>query len=276
MFQQLNQLPLGIFTSLFALLLIVSIAVGAWLRRYVPIDPASVGGGQFIFGTFSILSLLIGFTFSLALNRHDERRDLLLEEANAIRAMDRMLAHVEEPGRSQISVTLNVYANGRLEFMKSNLLVQEDMQAERAGEREQLNMVVANVVPVSKAGITQAQILASSNRILDAGTRMEAIMLAHVPVRVILVLTLLSIGSAVIIGISIGDKLRFLWLPSALWALLLSTSLFTIVDLDASHWGSIRLNPAPMEAAVQTTGGHLASPSGALAPAPYQKHDPQR
>lgn len=246
-----NIIPLWVVTLLFAGLLLVSLMFGTWLRRFVAVDPATVGGGQFIFGTFSILSLLVGFTFSLALNRHDQRRDMLLEEANAIRALHRTLVHVEEPGRAEIAASLAAYAQGRLLFVQSNLLKQEAQLEDRVREREQLNQVVANVVPRSDTGVNQAQILAVASRILDAGTRMDAISFAHVPPRVALMLTLLSCGCALVIGISVGDKLGSLWIPAIVWTLLLSLVLFTIVDLDSPHWGSIRLDPAPLESAVR-------------------------
>jgi hypothetical protein len=253
---QLNLVPLWLFTLLFAAVLMASLAAGMRLRRFVGTDPATVGSGQLIFGTMSILSLLVGFTFSLALNRHDQRRDLVLEEANAIRALHRMLVQVEEPGRSQISDALGVYARGRLAFMESNLLVQEETQGVRVQEREYLNAVVANVVPQSDTGMNQAQILATATRILDAGTRMEAAMLAHVPARVVLLLVLLSTGCAMVIGISIAEKLPTLWLPAAIWSLLLSAALFTIVDLDAPRWGSIELNTGPMKSALRAIEPH--------------------
>lgn len=247
-------IPLWVVSLLFAGVILLSLVFGTWLRRFVAVDPATVGGGQFIFGTFSILSLLVGFTFSLALNRHDQRRDMLLEESNAIRALHRSLVHVEEPGRTEIAASLSAYAKGRLTFVQANLLQQEAQLEDRAREREQLNLVVATVVPRSDTGVNQVQILAAATRILDAGTRMDMISFAHVPARVFLMLTLLSSGSALIIGISLGDKLRSLWIPAIVWTLLLSLVLFTIVDLDSPHWGSIRLDPTPLETAVRIVG----------------------
>lgn len=253
MIQYLPLVPLWVVTLLFAGLLLITMAIGARLRRFVGVDPASVGSGQLIFGAFSVLSLMVGFTFSLALNRHDQRRDLLLEESNAVRALHRTLVHVEEPGRHEISVALTAYAKGRLVFVESSLLGQEDMLAPRAAERERLNQVVAAVAPVSDTGVNQAQILAAATRILDAGTRMDAVTLAHVPPRVILMLVLLSTGCALVIGISISERLPALWLPATLWALLLSLALFTIIDLDAPHWGSIRLDSGPLQTAVRVS-----------------------
>ncbi len=256
MIDQLTLIPLWVLTLLFAGMLLGSMVIGSSLRRFVAVDPATVGSGQLIFGTMSILSLLVGFTFSLALNRHDQRRDLLLEEANAIRALHRTLVHVEEPGRTEIASALTIYAKGRLVFVRSNLFLQEAQLDDRGRERERLNQVVATVVPRSDTGVNQAQILAAATRILDAGTRMDVISFAHVPPRVVLMLTLLSTGAALVIGISIGDKLKSLWIPAVLWSLLLSLALFTIVDLDTPQAGSIRLDSSPLATAVRVLAAH--------------------
>jgi hypothetical protein len=260
MLNNLNLPPLWIVTLLFAAVLFAAMYGGHRLRRFVGTDPATVASGQLIFGTVSILSLLIGFTFSLALNRHDLRRDLLLEESNAIRAMHRSLAQVAEPGRSVINSSLITYAKGRLAFVESNLIEQEALAERVLAERESFNRVVAEVVPVSNAGMNHAQLLAAATRILDAGTRMDVISLAHVPPRVALLLLLLSTGSAVVMGISIGDKWRTLALPMAIWCGLLSLALCTIVDLDSTHWGSIRLDTAPLENALRAVSANQANP----------------
>ncbi len=251
--ENLNLVPLWIIMLLFAGVLVVSMMLGRWLRRFVGVDPATVASGQLLFGSVSILTLLIGFTFSLALNRHDQRRDLLLEEANAIRALHRTLVHVESPGRDQIADALHRYAQGRLAFVESNLVRQEAQRPARADEREQLNNVVVAVVPVSDAGISQVQILAAATRILDAGARMEQVMLAHVPPRVVLVIYLLSSGAALIVGLSLGGNLEKLWLVVSIWSFMFSLAIFTIVDLDSPHWGSIRLDPAPLQMAMKVT-----------------------
>lgn len=239
-----------IITLLFAGLLFAAVRLGAWLRRHVGTDPATVASGQLIFGAVSVLSLLIGFTFSLALNRSDLRRDLVLEESNAIRAMHRALVHVSEPDRAEISLALKTYTKGRLAFVHGNLIEQQAMEARLLSERDHLNRVVASIAPISKTGMSQLQVQGYATRILDAGTRMDMISSAHVPLRVVLMLVLLSSGAAVMVGISIGERWSSLVLPVAMWSLMLAMALFTIVDLDSPQWGSIRLDARPLENAM--------------------------
>jgi hypothetical protein len=247
----LNVIPLWIVTLLFAGLMFGAMYFGSRLQRFVGTDPATVGSGQLIFGTVSLLTLLTGFTFSLALNRSDLRRDLVLEESNAIRAMNRALVHVAEPAHSQLSASLRTYTKGRLDFVRANLIKQQEMEPRLIADREKFNRVVANVDPDAKTGVNQSQVLALATRILDAGTRMEMISSAHVPPRVVLMLILLSSGTAIVIGISIGDRFSSLRLPIGIWSLLMAMVLFTIVDLDSTQWGSIRLDYRPLENAMR-------------------------
>lgn len=250
-FQVFATIPLWVVMLVFWAAMLMSMLVGNWLRRFVGIDPATVGSGQLLVGTLSLMTLLIGFTFSLALNRHDKRQDLLLEESNAIRALHRTLEHVENLDVSDINNVLKAYATGRLQFVESDLFAQRDQQSVRAAEREQLNLVMAEIVPDSKSRVGQIQLIAAATRTLDAGTRLEQAMMAHVPYRVILVLCLLSAGSALSIGLSLGANLPKLWLPAVVWSFLLSAAIFTVVDLDASQWGTIRLDSTPLQIAIK-------------------------
>jgi hypothetical protein len=251
MLHSLSVVPLWVVTLLFAGIVIASVRLGVWSRRFVGNDPATIASGQLVSGTASVLSLLVGFTFGMALSRFDERRDLVLEESNAIRSMNRAIVHFEASDRAKIAESLLLYTKGRIDFVRANLIDQQDMVPRMVAEREALNRVVANVDPVSKAGVNQSEILGYATRVLDAGTRLDMLLAAHVPPRVILVLLILSIGSAVVIGISIGDRWRSVLLPLTIWSMMLSIALFTIVDLDSTQWGSIRLDSAPLDNALK-------------------------
>jgi hypothetical protein len=255
-FQLLTFIPLWVVMLIFVGLMLISMVIGNWLRRFVGIDPATVGSGQLLVGTLSIMTLLIGFTFSLALNRHDKRQDLLLEESNAIRALHRTLEHVEHPDKSNIGIVLETYAIGRLQFVESDLFSQQDQQSVRMAEREQLNLAMSEIVPTVASRVGPVQLIAAATRTLDAGTHLEQAMMAHVPTRVVLVLYLLSTGAALLIGVSLGANLHKLWLPAVIWSFLLSAAIFTVVDLDAPQWGSIRLDSTPLKTAIKAVSNY--------------------
>src|SRR5258705_13590057 len=64
----------------------VSSSIGAWLRnRTRNVEADDRDDFKFILGgTLTLLGLIIGFTFSMAVNRYDQRKNCEEEEANAI------------------------------------------------------------------------------------------------------------------------------------------------------------------------------------------------
>src|SRR6266404_9507423 len=64
----------------------VSSSIGTWLRnRTRNVEADDRDDFKFILGgTLTLLGLIIGFTFSMAVNRYDQRKNLEQQEANAI------------------------------------------------------------------------------------------------------------------------------------------------------------------------------------------------
>src|SRR5262245_17923843 len=59
--------------------------LGAWLKRgATPSEERSNDFGLIVAAALTLLGLLIGFTFSMAANRYDQRKNLEEAEANAI------------------------------------------------------------------------------------------------------------------------------------------------------------------------------------------------
>jgi len=82
-----------------------SSAVGAGLSQ--------AGEGLIATSMVGLLSLLIAFTFSLALSRHELRRTLVVEEANAIGVAYMRAQLLQEPYRTDLSNVIVSYAQVR-------------------------------------------------------------------------------------------------------------------------------------------------------------------
>jgi len=67
---------------------------------------------------FALLGLLLAFALSGALQRFDERRQLILQEANAIRAAYDRLDVLEGDARHELKAELKEYLNQRLELYR--------------------------------------------------------------------------------------------------------------------------------------------------------------
>jgi hypothetical protein len=65
---------------------------------------------------FSLLSLLVGFTFGMALDRYDKRRGLVIQEANAIETTWLRASLLPEAHRAPVRDLLRRYVDTRLKY----------------------------------------------------------------------------------------------------------------------------------------------------------------
>src|SRR6202044_4288999 len=67
-------------------------------------------------GVIVLLSLLLGFTLALALPRYDLRRELIIDEANAIGTVNLRAQLLPDPVRSKSIALLREYVDARVQF----------------------------------------------------------------------------------------------------------------------------------------------------------------
>ena len=104
LFDWLNTLPIW----LIGVLLLTSLVAAALLGRRI--QPPHKEGGKDENGenysfsaSLGLLALLTGFTFSLAIQRFEDRRHLVLEHANAIGTAYLRIQLLPEPHRARLS-----------------------------------------------------------------------------------------------------------------------------------------------------------------------------
>ncbi|WP_213981586.1 hypothetical protein [Sphingomonas sp. dw_22] len=66
-----------------------------------------------------LFALLLGFTFSLALNRFEARRDLVVQEANAFDSTWREAQLLYAPDRAAMGALLRQYVDARLRWSEA-------------------------------------------------------------------------------------------------------------------------------------------------------------
>ena len=67
-------------------------------------------------GVVVLLSLLLGFSLALALPRYDLRRELIIDEANAIGTVNLRAQLLPDPVRSKSIALLREYVDARVQF----------------------------------------------------------------------------------------------------------------------------------------------------------------
>jgi hypothetical protein len=233
--------PLLLFAVSFVALWL-SARVGAALRARL--RPLAEGERQdydmVITATLTLLGLLIGFTFSMAISRYDQRKNYEEEEANAI-GTEYLRAELLPPeGAISIQKLLKEYAEQRIEFYKTRdprRLVQ--VNAETNETENELWSVVRNAAAAQPTPpITLA--VSGMNDVINSQGYTQAAWLNRIPIAAWALMAAIAVCCNMLMGYTAhGSKTFALWiLPLAV-----ATSFLLIADIDSPRWGLIRLQP---------------------------------
>lgn len=238
-------LSLMLISVLFFTLLVIARETGALLRRRV--ERRQHGSQET--DTFSLsavlglLALLIGFTFSLALQRYDARRELVIAEANALGTTWLRSDLLDAAPRQQLRQVLRRYVDNRVAFGAST-----DADAERRiyQQSEQLQAelwatVVAVTAPYRTTPLASL-LVSTTNESIDLAASRIATRQAHIPVRILRILVLYAVIAAGMVGYQQPRQRQ----SSLLMFVLITLAVTLVIDLDHPVAGWINVPQAPM------------------------------
>jgi hypothetical protein len=114
-----------------------------------------------------LLSLLLGFTLAMAPSRFDQRKQLVVDEANAIGTTIVRAQMLPEPARDKMLALLREYVDARIRFAGVGLYGEEFAQAMARGKELQNQMwkVAVDVAKTTPNGITSLFVEALNNSV---------------------------------------------------------------------------------------------------------------
>jgi predicted membrane metal-binding protein len=197
---------------------------------------------------FGLLALLLGFTFSMSLGRFDQRKQLVVQEANAIGTTYLRSKLLPEPNRSAVAGLLRSYVDARLDFY--NLRNDKGQFKNLIDRTEKLQddlwLQVTSVVPKDDRPVTTGLFIQALNEVIDLHAERVAAMENHVPESVLLLLILVALLAAMLIGYGCGLAKRRHLLSTSIAALLIGIVIIAIIDLDRPARGLIRVSQSSM------------------------------
>jgi prepilin signal peptidase PulO-like enzyme (type II secretory pathway) len=241
-------LPLVVLGPIFLAMLIVGVEVGyrghRWLARRR--EDGVVHGGQdyLLSAVLGLLALLLGFTFSLALNRYDARRELVVQEANAIGTTWLRVQILEEPNRAAMSALLRRYVDARIAWSEAD---RDPAVLARANALQgQLWTATGAAVRGDSSPLLSRGMMDAMNESFDLASARTAARAAHVPIQVLGVLILYSALSTVMLGYILAGGGQPHRVATGLLLVLLTLALVMIVDLDRPRGGAIHVSQQPL------------------------------
>ena len=200
-------------------------------------------------GIIGVLGLLLGFTLAMAVSRFEERKQLVVEESNAIGTSFLRAQFVPDPEGKEISSRLRDYLDTRLQYSSVSKELDERQKAARvraAQLQDELWSRAAAFAQQDPRSVTAGLLLTSLNTVIDVEAARSASTMNHVPETIILVVALVALLSAVLVGYLFGLGAQRHLLSTATLAAAITAVLFVIVDLDRPDRGLIRINQQPL------------------------------
>ena len=243
----LDLLPLWSILPLTIAIALLSVELGyrlaSYRLRHSQEEKESPVGGM-VGATLGLLAFMLAFTFGLAGSRFEDRRQVLLSEANAIGTTYLRAAMLPEPMRTETQNLLREYVDVRLEAVQPGKLDQALTKSEELHNRLWSQAVA--VTEKDRSPIT-GLFIQSLNEVIDLhAKRVMAGLRSRVPGVIWIVLYVLAILAMVMMGYHSG--LAHSRRSIAVIALVLgfSSVLYLIADLDRPGQGTLRVSQQSM------------------------------
>jgi hypothetical protein len=119
----LDIIPLGILFLAILVVVLLSVEVGYQVGKYRSVPEKEAPVGEMVNATLGLLAFILAFTFGMAATRFDYRRQVLLDEANAVGTTYLRAAMLPER-REEIRALLREYVDVRLEAVNPGKLAE--------------------------------------------------------------------------------------------------------------------------------------------------------
>lgn len=192
--------------------LLAAFAFGCWLhsRSFGADKTSSLEQGQeglIVSGVMVVLGLLLGFTFSLALDRFEQRRMLVVTEANAIGTSYLRAQLLDEPDRTRLSQLLVAYTDNRIDLGSEPSPTQRKELLQRNDRLlTQIWAAVSAALDTPKGKSISTPLTLTFNELIDLDTERKVARTAGIPGLVLLMLYVFLIVAAGVVGFILSGK----------------------------------------------------------------------
>ena len=252
--ETLTHYPLLVLGAAFVALWLASVT-GAWLRRRNP----SAGNeqnedlGVILAATLTLLALIIGFSFSMATNRYDQRKNFEEAEANAIGTEILRSDLLPPADAANVRTLLGAYLDQRIQFYINQDDVRRTQINQRTSELQaDLWAAVRGPAAAQPTPVT-ALVLAGMNDVINSQGYTQAAFWNRIPNAAWVLMAAIALCSNVLFGYRSRNAKAAGKLAMVL-PFVVSIAFLLIADIDAPRHGLIRISPQNLESLAKSLG----------------------
>ncbi len=239
-------------TSLIALMLFLGMLVFLEVGRRIgnrrlanDAEGARTGTGAIEGAVFALLGLLIAFTFSGAASRFDTRRNLVVEEVNAIGTAYLRLDLLPADAQPALRDLFRRYVESRLEAYRKLPNVEaakaELVRSTQLQEEIWTQAMTAGRMEGAPPSATML-LLPALNQMIDITTTRTMATQLHPPTIIFALLFGLALASALLAGYGMAGGTSRNWLHMIGFAAVMAVAVYVIIDIEYPRLGLIRVD----------------------------------
>jgi hypothetical protein len=248
----LDYVPLWLLFPLWCALIFAAIEiglrVGKWRSRSTEHDPQGPFG-TVVGAVLGLLAFMMAIAFGATSNRYDMRKQLLLDEVNAIGTAYLRGSLLLEPHKTETRRLLREYIGIRVQAPAVSQNVEQLQEWIRQAEaiQEKLWSHAAAIAEADRDSEIDSLFISALNEVIDVHTQRVVYATQYrIPFVVWVVLAFVSILAAAKVGFQFGLSGRRSLFANMSLALTFSAVIFLIHDLDRPHRGGLRVSQEPM------------------------------
>ena len=242
----LDPVPLWLLYLLSVSVVLLSIELGWRLGNYrrkhsenenkAPVN-AAVGA------TLGLLAFLLAFTFSMAASRFDTRKQIVLQEANAIGTAYLRAEFLPQGAGDEVRNLLRQYTE--LRSGGGPVVMSPEGMEKSSLLLDKLWAVAARSEAASDTYAT-GLFVQSLNEVIDLDTSRVTALRNRIPDSIWFMLAVVTIFTMISMGYEFGLTGVRSWAVTVLLAIVFTTVLILITDLDRSWAGSVKVSQQPL------------------------------
>ena len=241
----LQSAPALLVAAIIFILIIICYMTGHHIRlNGLKKNPDKVGAelGAINGTLLGLLGLLLAFTFSMASARFDTRRQVIVEEANDIGTVILRTDIYPDSVRQLLRNNLKEYVEARLDFYQAGMNQQKIIESSMKTDSiiKKLWSVTASYAKQDNITTRTAEMIPALNAMIDITTTRRAAGEATIPDSIMYFLFILCASSSFLLGYDNKNKIDRIVVMGL--AIMLSATVFTIIDLDRPRSGLIKLD----------------------------------
>jgi fucose 4-O-acetylase-like acetyltransferase len=230
-----------------AVTLLVAWGLGWWFGQRVRKREGESRASKFDDASLALLGLLLAFTFSTSIGKHDYRRLMVVADANAIGDFYTCASLLKEPVRTKLQNVIRDYTTLRLKVARQSFdgsAFEDALRQFQSMQGQMANLVseaLAEGTPIAGSLTNTLNAVASNHVVRLAGIR------DRLPSSVVFLLFAAAIITTMLVGREQGASGKADIIGTLCFILLVAIAVYVTLDLNQPERGLIRISQEPIE-----------------------------